>query len=177
MMRYLVATFRWCLTLSLAATLSALESTPASAVTGTSLSACAQTVREFYSWHLSHPGDYKAIHSRPELFSSELITLMKADEAAQTRPHDEVGLDFDPYVNAQAFPRSFVLGPATEATGTCRVPVYMQFSGPKRTKPNVVAQLRIQNGRWIFTNFSYGSGSDLIKTLYALRADRAHNRS
>jgi hypothetical protein len=66
-----------------------------------------RAVDEFYGWYVpmqkqTRGADMRAIRDKPALFSSELATALRADSVASAAsPGEVVGLDGDPFLNAQ----------------------------------------------------------------------------
>src|SRR5215472_11763578 len=76
---------------------------------GTEARSAQKFVQDFYVWYLKeekkeHKEDLStfAFKTKPQWFSDALIQGLKEDEAAQAKdPGEVVGLDFDPFLNAQ----------------------------------------------------------------------------
>ena len=145
---------------------------PADAATP-SLASCRQTVQSFYSWYLTNTSHTTPIRAKPSLFGTQLLGMLRADAAAQAKSKKIVGLDFDPYVNAQIAPTRVVAGTAVQSGAACRVPVLMAFGKTAPLKVNNTAVLGMEHGQWVFTDFIFPTGGDLIKTLNILKAQRA----
>jgi hypothetical protein len=64
------------------------------------------------------------------------------------------------------------VGPAKVTGTTARVEVHGVCQGKKSAKADVVAVLRLENQRWVFTNFLYPGADDLMKVLRALKKER-----
>ena len=105
---------------------------------------------------------------------------LKRDFDAQDRVKGEiVGIDFDPFLNSQDPDDRYQVGLATVNDDVCMADIYGLTEGKKRPKPDLVAELRFRDGRWLFTNFHYGKGEhgedlNLVSTLEQLRRDREH---
>lgn len=138
-------------------------------------------VQAFYDGYLSlarrtgtTPAWIKALDRRPPAFDPPLARALRADAAAQAQVSDDiVGLDFDPFLNAQDPPDRLIAGPAEAAGGACRVPLFAARKAGKASRPVVTTELRAASGGFVFTDFRYGAGGDLLRTLEVLRAQRA----
>jgi Protein of unknown function (DUF3828) len=154
---------------------------------------CRLFVQNFYDWYfneLNHPQKQPASTQkgapvldevqrlRPELLSTELHLMLREDAAASAKsPDDIVGLDFDPYINAQDWDQKYQLGDAKQQDGHCRVTLWDHEPGKshKAVEPELVPA----NGNWLFVNFHYfndknGPDGDLIRVLNALKQERDH---
>src|SRR5438552_6849099 len=128
-------------------------------------------VRKFYDWYvpialkpLKEDSSNVAIARRGALFDPPMLKALKADvEAARNSPGDIVGLDFDPFLNAQDPDDKYVVGGVTETDGLYRVDIYGIRKGKKReAKPNVIAEVKPAKNSFVFTNFLYGTDGDLV---------------
>src|SRR5689334_6354600 len=80
-------------------------------------------VQKFYNWYVpialkttKEPSSDLAIAKRGSLFDPPLLSALKADaEAARNSPGDIVGLDFDPFLNAQDPSKKYVAGDVSES--------------------------------------------------------------
>lgn len=144
---------------------------------------CRTFVQGFYDWYVRRTLKAEARHEsggfdlaikyRKYAFSRELFRLLKEDSDAQAKnaEGDIVGLDFDPFFNAQDFGERYVVGKITRKGDRFWVDVYGIWSGKKSEKPDVVPEVMFKRGRWLFVNFRYGNG-DLLSTLKELREER-----
>jgi hypothetical protein len=147
---------------------------------------CRQFVQDFYNFYVPLSGDNQpsaevAIEKRKSSFSPELYKQLKADFDAQAKVSGEiVGLDFDPFLNAQDVQERYIAGNVTERADHFFVDVHGMAGGKKNPKPDVVPELMRKDGKWVFVNFHYGKTSipvneNLLSVLKALRQDRAKN--
>jgi hypothetical protein len=138
--------------------------------------------QKFYDWYvpvLLKPGKGDAsdvaIAKRGALFDPALLKALKEDAEAQAKtPDDIVGLDFDPFVNAQDPDDKYGVGRVTESDGLYLVEVYGSRKGKREAKPSVTVELKPVKDSFVFTNFRYGSDGDLVTVLKQLADDRAH---
>ena len=161
-------------------------SAPAASTPQAGTEAARAVVRQFYPWYMAlrppNNGDQVeyAIQQKPSLFSQELKTKLHADfEAARKSPGELVGLDFDPFLNAQDDPERMVVGNATMKGADCYVDVFRASKAGKKEsdKPAVIPELAQKNGKWTFVNFHYpadGSSKEyeLLGSLKQLADDR-----
>ena len=142
---------------------------------------CGSFVQSFYDWYAPRAfkdGPETAVRHKSAVFAPDLLSALKRDFAAQQKsPGELVGLDFDPFLNSQDPDGRYQLGSVTVKDAACWADVYGVTSGNKRAKPDVVPELKFQNGQWVFVNFHYGKGRqgediNLLGTLKQLERDR-----
>jgi hypothetical protein len=140
-----------------------------------------QFVKDFYDWYIPRAkkdegASYdKTFRWRPDAFSKTLIHALKEDEAANKASKDgPVGLDSDPFLNAQDFCEKNEVGKATVSNNTATVEFFEICSGDpaSKDKPWVIAELVRSGASWQFTNFKYQEG-DLLSTLADLKKERS----
>ena len=134
-------------------------------------------VQGFYSWYVPEAlktGWGVALKYKGSAFSPALFRALKEDSDAQEKANGElVGLDFDPFLNAQDPCDRYEVGTATAQSARYRVDVYGVCSGKRHKKPDVVAEVAHRDGSWVFINFVYPAiHSDLLSTLRILRDER-----
>jgi hypothetical protein len=146
-------------------------------------------VQDFYDWYnkinpadQSSPTLESAIEKKPNAFSTDLLTLIKADIAAQDKVEGEiVGLDFDPILATNSDNADkYVIGKVIPKGKTQWVEVYSIFSGKKSEKPIAIPEIEYKNKHWMFVNFHYGKteypeNENLISVLKALADSRKEN--
>lgn len=133
-------------------------------------------VERFYQWYvpsLLHRGRFHswniALRYKRSAFSPQLIELLTANSDAQAACRDLVGLDFDPFLNSQDPAEHYVVGGIAQRGQTFEADIYPVWSGKQREKPDVTAELAEKDGHWLFVNFHYPGGDDLIKLLKSPR--------
>ncbi len=140
-------------------------------------------VKKFYDWYvpialkpdLKEDSSNVAIAKRGALFDPPLLKALKEDaEAARKSPDDIVGLDFDPFLNAQDPDDKYVVGAVTEKDGLYLVNVVGVRKGKREKDVSVVAEVRPEKDGFVFVNFGYGADGDLVAVLKQLADDRAH---
>jgi hypothetical protein len=145
--------------------------------------ACTNFVQKFYDWYLAKSNQKNmklspfeiAVQQKSQWFSPELIKELKEDLRVSAKsPGEVVGLDFDPFLNAQDVATRYGVGKATSRNGKWYVDVYGTWNGKKNAKPDVVPELTCNKGIWIFTNFDYPGPpkSNLFAVLKQLRDER-----
>ena len=153
---------------------------------------CGPFVQQFYNWYVS---TVNALMKRNSLesplevtlrekrssFSPELVKGLKEDLAASKKsPEEIVGLDFDPFLNAQDIAERYLVGKITPKGDHYWVEVFGVWNGQKNSNPDVVPELAFEKGHWIFTNFHYGKtdipvNENLVSVLQILKKDRRKN--
>lgn len=139
-------------------------------------------MQSFYDWytpmahkHSKTPSWILALDKRGADFDPGLSRALREDAEAQRAVSDDiVGLDFDPFLNAQDLGDKYAVGTATEKDGVFLVSVHGVQKGKKAAKPDVVAELKASKGSFVFTNFRYGADGDLVAILKQLADERAH---
>jgi len=147
---------------------------------------CRQFVQGFYDWYFDllntetkrqtgGPIDYEALRLKPQFFTPELRQMLQEDaKAAAKNPGYIMGLDFDPFINAQDWEGKYQVNNVAVKDTACRANVWGTDGG---TKLEIVdPELRMSNGQWTFVNFHYpdstGKDEDLVAILTSLRSDR-----
>jgi hypothetical protein len=97
--------------------------------------------------------------------------------ASKKSPGEIVGLDFDPFLNAQDIAERYLVGNVTSKGDHYWVEVFGVWNGQKNSNPDVVPEVAFENGHWIFTNFHYGKtdipvNENLVSILEVLQKDR-----
>ncbi|HWX55478.1 MAG TPA: hypothetical protein VN176_12875 [Verrucomicrobiae bacterium] len=139
---------------------------------------CRKFVQTFYDWYVSQEGRPSDIVRRykPFAFSAELSRRLREDAEFKDKDKtgDLVGLDFDPFVGGQDTCEPYSYRKVTLTGSKCWVEVYGSAC-EKRTGPDVVPELVLMKGRWVFVNFHYprnGKNGNLLRDLKSLRKDR-----
>jgi hypothetical protein len=170
-MNLLQAIVGWSLSVCLAApaALLAHEQTPQDLQ-----NSCRRAVQGFYS-----RTSRKARPSYSAVLSRELRQLLKENDDAATRFASEglVGLDFDPFVNAQDDPGPCKAG-KVKPKGAHYV-VEVSCSQNRDEEPRLAPELTYIQGHWVIVNFHYydydkgrpTQHSDLLSILKRLRKD------
>lgn len=151
---------------------------------------CRSFVQEFYNWYLARsaadqksrkagPAGSAVLRSRPQVLGPDLAQLLRADNEAQAKAHELVGLDFDPFFNSQDPSSKFVVESVHVNDGHCQAVVNGIEQGTKQER--VVPELMGAGQGWVFVNFHYGKSessgeSNLIGVLKDLAAERRKHR-
>jgi hypothetical protein len=163
--------------------------TAQSAPTASPPEGCAQFVQQFYDWYLakekaltndrSQESAFETtLREKQSSFARALVQALKDDlEASKKSPGELVGLDFDPFLNAQDTAEKYLVGEVHPKADHYCVDVFGVWGGKKNAKPDVVPELALVNGKWIFTNFHYGESDipvneNLVSILQQLKKDR-----
>jgi hypothetical protein len=152
-----------------------------------SQASCRNSVQSFYDWYLPRlmrevrtPAMKRALNARSSYFSPQLRRGLTADLAASAKSPDEiVGLDFDPFVNSQDPAARYVVKKAYRVERGYRVEVHGVIDGKANEAPDVIPEVVLSHGHWMFVNFHYPAEgtepkTDLLKVLRVLRDSRHH---
>jgi hypothetical protein len=168
----------------------AISSSMTQAVAAASPSeSCGKFVQQFYDWYLAREkasmndknqesAFEAALSEKAAWFRPELLQALKDDLAASNKSPDEVvGLDFDPFLNSQEEIEHCVVGEVHRKGDRYLVDVFCILEGKKSPKPDVVPELALENGKWVFVNFHYGESDtpvneNLLSILQQLKKDR-----
>jgi hypothetical protein len=164
-------------------TFSALACAPPASANGEKHSSqlAARFAQEFYAWYMPVvvdgqviPAWKAALEKRSEAFSPELAAALKSDVDAQEKVTGEiVGLDFDPFLFSQDPCERYDVGKIIAHGSRYRVAVHRVCDGSKSEDPDVIAEVARQDGEWVFVNFHYPQGKDLVTTLKLLKDSRS----
>lgn len=144
------------------------------------LASAADFTRSFYAWYVPKAdkgmGAQLATGDSAYLLDSTLVAALRADAAAQAKDSEEVvGLDGDPFLNAQDFCQSYEVGAARRDSAHVLVEVFGVCDGKKHATPDVLAELAPRGSSWVFVDFRYPEAhSSLSRTLAELRDSRQH---
>jgi len=147
---------------------------------------CKKFVQGFYDWYVPSltkntkgPTAEVAIASKKASFDPLLYRKLKDDFDAQAKVSGEiVGLDFDPFLNAQDIMDKYVIGKVTEKKGgNYLVAVHSIAGGKRNPKADVTPEVALRKGKWQFVNFHYGKSEfsvdeNLISILKVLKQER-----
>ena len=140
-------------------------------------------VQRFYDWYLAHisdpdgPGFEVALKHRPRAFSKRLTDALRADLRASARVRDEVvGLDFDPFLGSQDPDPRYQVGDVRRVGVAWLAQVHAVRGGRRSPRPDVTAEVARGPDGWLFVNFRYPEGHDLLATLAELKRSRRRNR-
>lgn len=138
-------------------------------------------VQGFYDWYIAKGGSPPdaALANKRWPMSEQIVTALKADEAAQAKsPGYIVGIDMDPFLNAQDTCFPYKAGKVLPDGHRYRVELFdSNCSDPHPEIPTVIAVVEPQKGSWVFVNFIYPgepgqADDDLLTMLKALKEDR-----
>jgi hypothetical protein len=145
-----------------------------------------QFVQSFYDWYVitkdRQPdvrGTEAALKQKKQLFDATLYQKLLEDEQASAKsPGEIVGLDFDPFVNANGLIyKKYQAGSAVMKGAMYRVPIYGIDGAKKIAKPVLEADVRKANASYVFTNFHFGKSDipqneNLVSVLNELHKQR-----
>lgn len=166
----------------------AADSLPAAAaaipVPADTAAAVSAFVQGFYDWYVLHDtatgeldwrGIRSAITTREAAFDSSLVDALEEDERAQREDTtgNIVGLEFDPFLNAQDICGRYVAGTVRRDAGGFLVNVFAACGGRRDSLPNLVASVAGREGSWVFMNLLYPGepATDLRTALADLRRE------
>ena len=143
-------------------------------------------MQEFYDWYMSRAlGKINrdplglALKYKRESFSTTLAQGLE-EVRAKEKADKDAGLDFDPILNTQdpGDPGdSYVASKVTRRGDTYTVELHGNLAQLKpQREPMVLAELKLEDGKWIFINFHYPNSTseqnenllNLIKNYLAL---------
>ncbi len=146
---------------------------------------CKTYVQGFYDWYWkqcrgTHNEDpsMAVFKNKNFAFSPELYSKLKEDDdVAKLFPGEIVGLDIDPFLNAQDIAQKYTAGKVSSAGAKYHVEVFGTWEGKKSNKPDVIPELVFEKGNWTFVNFIYpgadsARNNDLLSVLAQLKKDR-----
>lgn len=128
---------------------------------------CREFVQGFYNWYVPMalrdsplPSSAIALKQKPQVFAHKLLRQLAEDFRAQEKADgDLVGIDFDPFLASQDPGERYVVESVTRDGANCRAEVYAVSSGKKSKDPDVMPDLRLENGHWVFVDFLYPNPS------------------
>ena len=140
-------------------------------------------VQGFYDWYVKQSqqdnnlsGVELALRDKPGLISAALTHALREDLAASAKSPDEVvGLDFDPFLNAQDVCGPYKTGKVTQQGDTYDVEVFGSCPDNGGHQPDVIAEVKARHGGWMFVNFIYPGNGDLLSVLMSLKEERQKN--
>ncbi len=127
------------------------------------------------------PAEEQVLKQQLPVLAPELTRLLAEDRKAQDEePGDIVGLDFDPFINAQDWGGKYWVESVNVDHGICHANVWGIDAGIK--KPVVKPDLKMLNNNWVFTDFFYPEGkqhgdASLKGTLIDLRMIREQSKN
>jgi hypothetical protein len=144
---------------------------------------CREFVQQFYVWYVraassetKEPAWRHALKSKPYAFSRELTKRLR-DNSATPAGEYLLELDFDPILNTQEPNNPRIVGGAKRKADGCWVEIYGFIDGKKSVRPLVTPELILKDGRWVFVNFHYPEGGDLLSTLKQNRDEQLKSES
>lgn len=134
---------------------------------------------QFYGWYVPIaqrenrvPASDIALQKKGSMFASELARALQEDSKAQAKAQEIVGIDFDPFLNSQDPCERYEVGQVLPKGKNYMVEIRSVCNGVRSKKADVIAEVAQSNDKWIFVNFHYPEGGDLMAILKSLRNDR-----
>lgn len=113
-----------------------------------------------------HPEGWNPLTLLREDLSPDLMTALQADRDASIANDEEiVGLDFDPFINAQDVCERYVAGRAIDRDTTMDVAVYDTCDWGHPLVPDAIYVLQRRGARWVLVDIRYGGGQSLLEVL------------
>src|SRR5215469_4999298 len=150
--------------------------------------AAKEFVQSFYDWYVpkdlkrgdSSPSWDMAISQKSAMFDADLLNYLNEEQKAEKKSKGDLeddSMDFDPFLNAQDMAEVYTADKVTPKGDSYWVEVYGTWNGEKSPKPDVIPEVALKNGNWVFVNFHYlGSESspdtDLIADLKGFQDER-----
>lgn len=143
-------------------------------------------VKEFYQiYHFpsQNTPNYETVFNKNKnLLSDELRTALEEDLNAQRKVTGEnVGLDFDPFLNGQDPAENYKLGQIRLKDKSAWVEMFEVRERKKASKPSFWVETRLQNSKWVISNFHYpnegSENSNLHSILKSLKDERQKTKS
>jgi len=136
----------------------------------------ARRVQAFYDWYVpiararkDSPALFAALDQRPSSLSRRLVAAFRDDSIAWAgAPGEPSRLDFDPFTHAQDPCARYVVGTVKHAGRSAQAAIHSVCRGRRSTHPVLTAELSLELGKWVFANFTYGDGSDLLTIMRML---------
>jgi hypothetical protein len=133
-------------------------------------------VKSFYQWYAPRalrdnptPAWDSALKLKGPDFSTELVRLLKEDSDAQAACEELVGLDFDPILGSQEPAERYEIGRLIPKEQHYLMDIYAVRAGTQIEKPDVKCEVAEEKGHFVFVNFFYRDGGDLLKILKSPR--------
>ncbi len=113
-----------------------------------------------------HPDGWNPLTAIRDDLSAELMAALQADREASVANDEEiVGLDFDPFINAQDVCEGFEARAAAARDTTMDVAVYNTCDWGHPLVPDVIYVLQRRGDRWVIADLRYGGGQSLLEIL------------
>lgn len=142
--------------------------------------AARKAAQAFYDWYApmamknaKEPAFERALRERKAALAEELAKALAADAAAQKAvPDDIVGLDWDPFLNAQdSYPR-YVAGAVKPDGKGFLVAMHGVQGGKKGAETLFVVEMVPKDGKFVIGNVRGPKGGDLMASLKQLAEER-----
>lgn len=132
-----------------------------------------RAVQAFYSWYVPRARQggagspwMAAVRARPAAFAPAIARALRRDSVASSRSADEVvGLDGDPFLNAQDPCTRYVVRRVVRQGARYLADVVGEGGCARHTRPDVVVEVARVGGAWRLENFRYRDPADDLLSL------------
>lgn len=115
---------------------------------------------------VEHPGNWNPLTALRADLSPTLMAALQADRDASAANDEEiVGLDFDPFINAQDVCEGYEARAAVVRDTTVDVAVYNTCDWGHPLVPDVIYQLQRRGDRFVIVDLRYAGGQSLLEVL------------
>lgn len=130
-------------------------------------------VHAFYDWYVpiasndeSDSSVKMALREKGFMLDPSLLASLQISVRKQgAKPGFVSGLDFDPFLGTQDPFSHYKLEFPFKKNGNYFVNIKSIRNGKLHEPPDVVAEVKKQHGSWVFSDFHYSNGHDLINIL------------
>jgi hypothetical protein len=145
-------------------------------------------VQKFYDWYFplfaappekkdTIPSSTVAINQRGDYFDIPLRKALIDDANAQSKAKELVGLDFDPFLNAQDVALGYQTGSVKQVGSNFFVDIHNIENGKSKkailaSELIVIAEVVKLDGHWKFRDFIYPDKNNRLRLLDILKANR-----
>lgn len=142
--------------------------------------AARKAAQAFYDWYApmamknaKEPAFVRSLRERKAALTEELAQALAADAAAQKAvPDDIVGLDWDPFLNAQDSYAKYVAGEVKAEGKGFLVAMHSVQGGKKGAEVLFLVEMVLKDGKFVIGNVRSPKGGDLVSSLKQLAEER-----
>ncbi|HVY24496.1 MAG TPA: hypothetical protein VG962_14200 [Steroidobacteraceae bacterium] len=161
--------------------MSAGSSASSSSSSSMDTNAAGAFVQDFYDWYAPFANQRKnqlpwedAVDIKSGLFAKKLLIAFKLEKHAFANPDGTyTGLDSDPFLNTYHPCEHYLAGNILVYEKNYRVAIQPICNGKLQPEPVAFAEVMLKKDHWLFTNFYYPEGQDLLHVLKNLRKQRS----
>ncbi|MBA3854368.1 MAG: hypothetical protein C0503_08135 [Gemmatimonas sp.] len=115
---------------------------------------------------IEHPAGWNPLTALRADLSPELMRALQEDRDASAANDEEiVGLDFDPFIDAQDVCERYESRAAVPQDSTMDVAVYNTCNWGHPLVPDAIYRLMRRNNRWVIVDIRYAGGQSLLQVL------------